>query len=409
MLEDTIKKVKFNNPSPIKIFCDQQYDKGYYLRGQIREFSDSIFNPKIDNISASATYLFVILVLVNDEYQKKIRKLSDRENRYFIFEGNTEKDFLKLQKKFDQKHPEIHQEFLRSVKKYHGGMEKYQNRNLIINRDEVKILEKKYKKYLEDSIKFKKESIVLGMDIYLKKIEQEKNFYPESIFLVPVLHFSDKQDRLQGSDNLVPDDPGHNISVSNLTDYLYTELEYDSQNYMDSKTYYKVLQDIGDMGCEIIKRSRISKKFLCMLGRFKQSIGNRVDPLTDFCYKYFDDLEDYLRMKNRIKYCPLCSSYYRGKKESIYCGECVQKSKTPELNAYDEIKTILKKYGISYDIPLEEIFHLSSNLIFKKDIMIALLRDRLIRENPEKNKYEIYKELAERLNISVSAVTHAKY
>ncbi|GAH37541.1 unnamed protein product [marine sediment metagenome] len=108
----------------------------------------------------------------------------------------------------------------------------------------------------------------------------------------------------------------------------------------------------------------------------------------------------------------MCAIHCRSRIElkSMYCEECSnQKGENPEMNAYNEIQRILREYEISQDMPLEDIYHLFSKLISKKEVMIALLRDRLIRENPEKNKSDIYEELADKLNISVSMITHAKY
>ncbi len=409
MLEDKIQKIKFNNSSPIEIFCDQQLDSEYYLRGRVLEFKDYIYNPNDEDITLIAIYNFAIIVLVNDKYQKRIRKLDEQDTRYFIFEGNTEKDYLKCKKKFYKKNPKIFQEVMRYATAL-GGIDKYENPNCLISLEEIEPLKRKYRKYLEKSEKLAKNSIVLGMDIYKKDLHQDKKLYPESIFLLPVLHFSKKRNVLQDFDKLEPDELEFDLFLDDLVEHLHNDLEYDEQNYMDSEIYHKILKDIGDIGFKSITKRRISRKLIDSLKPFKQSIGDRADPVTDFCYKFFDDLEDYLKSKKRIRQCPLCNSYYRYKRKSMYCEECSnQKGENPEMNAYNEIQRILREYEISQDMPLEDIYHLFSKLISKKEVMIALLRDRLIRENPEKNKYDIYEELADKLNISVSMITHAKY
>ena len=391
-------------------------------------------NPKDRNGDVKVIYHFAIIVLVNDKYQKKINKLdkqwkndslgntkkigmiyySKMHMDDFVFPGNTKKRYLKWKKKYYKRNPYMGTEVKRLAVPF-GGIDKYENLNCqIINQKEIERLKRKYKKYFEKSKELGKNSIVLGMFIYLKNLHQDKKFYPKSTFIVPLVHFSEKA-QLMPEIWPVPLEPGllspkFQTMLHGLVKRLYEDLEYDKKNYMDRKTYNKILEDIGDIGYEIVMRKRLSREFRKMLGRFKKNIGGRVDPVTDFCYRFFDDLEQYLSKKKNIRYCPLCGNFYRSEKESMYCEECSkQRGEDKEIKAYDEIKEILEEYGISQNMPLEDIYDLSIKLIGRKDIILKLLREKKIRENPKKTKSSIDEELSDRLLISESLVKHAKY
>ncbi len=384
MLERIIQQCEFKDTSPIELFCDEQINDEYFVRGRIFEFHERIRSPADKGIIVKVIYHFIILALVTTRYQKRIRRLDGGNCERFFFDGNTEKELPRYKTEHDK------------------------NLNCVVKLDEIEPFKRKYKKYLEKAIKERRDSILLGMEIQLKEIcDQDRKLYPKSIFLLPAVHFSEKKDEICEIEDIVEFET--KAFPRDLAFCLENYLEYDSNNYMDIETCERILQEIGDLGCEVKMRSRISKKFLGILERFKHSINDRADPLTDFVYSFYDDLEGYLRKKKNIRYCPLCRSYYRSKKESMYCEGCEQKGKTPEMNAYDEIQDTIKHYGISKDMPLEDVYHLFLNLSGKKGLIVALLRDKLVRENPEKNKSKIYEELADTLHISPSTVEHAKY
>lgn len=468
MLEDKIKNAKFYNSSTIEIFCDQQFDSEYYLRGRIYKLKDFMINLKNKNEVVKAIYHFAIIVLVNDEYLKKINKLN-RKNKQktssyiinvtelymddFVFPGNTKEKWLQWKKKYYESNSYIYTEVKKLAAPY-GGIDKYEDLNCkIITLKEIERLKKKYKGYLEESKKLGKDSIVLGIFVYLenlyryKKFYRDKKFYPNSTFIFPIVNFS-KETLLKplinphgseyfGNMFILPEmtidlssvtgsqDPAvwdnfikNKVSTVSrfhsllryLVGNLHKDLEYDDKNYTDSKKYNIILESIGDIGYEILMRQRLSKKFREKLGRFKKNIGDRVEPVIDFCYRFFDDLEQYLSKKENIRYCPICGNFYRSEKKTMYCEECSkQRGDDPELKAYDEIKEILEEYGISQNMPLEDIYDLSIKLIERKEIIVKLLRDKKIRENPQKRKYRIDEELSDILAISESLVKHAKY
>ena len=96
-------KIKFKDPKePIEIFCTQKY-KDYYLRGQIIEISDNIYNKTLPEEYGYAYYHFKIFALINDAYVKKLA--TEAEDAYYstlgIFSGRTKAEFLRIQKEIE--------------------------------------------------------------------------------------------------------------------------------------------------------------------------------------------------------------------------------------------------------------------------------------------------------------------
>ena len=92
-----------------------------------------------------------------------------------------------------------------------------------------------------------------------------------------------------------------------LYEILYFNLGYD---YLAKRKYNRVLESTGRLGHEWIKINTISKRYLKRLNRLNEIIGDRTDPLTDFCWKFFDDLIDDLTTQKQIGKCQLCGDFF---------------------------------------------------------------------------------------------------
>lgn len=301
MRKETINKIALKDPKKqhIEIFSNQRY-KDYYLRGRIDQFSHYIYDDKLDEDCAAVSYRFAIVVLVNDKYQEKIKKERAKNKYTSGFFENTERDFLNAQKAYWEKKSHAwdrkdRKSLLREV------LKEMVKPTLMISLDEAGIKETPY---LDESIKAKKDIILLDMDFVLNKIEilspkSKMIEYAKRIYTIPAFYFPTREE--YASDY-------YDGWLEGAFEEVYWECDY---NYLDQKEYYRILESIGNLSYEWIKRMEVTKRYLESLNRLNEGMGDRDYPLTNFCYKFLDDLVDDPITQKQIGKCQFCGGFFK--------------------------------------------------------------------------------------------------
>ena len=344
-LEFMKEKLVFNNPvSPVEIFCKGQY-KGYYIRGQAVELSDKLFyDAELDIDYVRIYYHLIVLVLVNDKYQREVSKDTIYPLHFGIFFGNTQKEFLNMQNAYDlslaKEIKKLRYEQYgrdRSPRELIKNRRRFENPTLMIPTNKVNIIENTY---LNESIEARKDIILLSMDIYLDRITGPggsliTNYpYPKRIFPLLAYHFpweSEFEDR------------GIKAWFDNLFRNEYFNFDYD---YLSEKEYHRILGDIGDLSYEWIERKKLSGRFLKSLNCLNKS--DRTYPFNNFCYKFLDDLVDDLITQKQIARCQFCGDFFKYRQGKKYCSsqyegkDCGKKARNRRFYAKHRNKILPK-------------------------------------------------------------------
>ena len=82
----------------VEIFSNVKY-KDYYLRGQVSSFIDPLYDLNDYGLDSIGHYIFFFFVLVNNEYQRRLKKLN-WGSAFGIFMGNTIDTFFKKAKNY---------------------------------------------------------------------------------------------------------------------------------------------------------------------------------------------------------------------------------------------------------------------------------------------------------------------
>jgi len=315
MRKEIINRIKCDESDRIEIFCNRQY-KGYYVRGNIDSVQDSVsfYDEKSKEYFASVNYLFLIMGLVNDQYQKRIKKWRrstrslPREHGIEIwdppgtFEWKTQKEYVDERKRWLlalRREESNSHAYNRHIPEWQE--EAFRNESLVIDLDEAGITENRY---LEESIRAKKDIILLDMDFFVDEIELKPNQrmrdHLNRIYTIPAFWLRPRSLRL------ATEDPYR--WFNDLYDILYENFDC---LYLEKKKYSRILESIGDLSYEWIQRKTISNRYLKRLNQLNKGIGDRTYPLTNFCYKLFDDLIDDLTTQKQIGKCQLCGDFFK--------------------------------------------------------------------------------------------------
>ena len=296
-LKSAIKKINYGDyPNPIELFCDEQY-KGYYISGKLRVLNGNIYDLQSSKDIGYSYYLFLIFALINDNYKQWYEKRFPNDinsiNKSAWFFWKNKKDYLEEGDKF----------FKQKLGFYENPLSSFQ-------KIELKSLNINESDYLNERIKEKREIILLSMDIYSHKIKTDnksllKNF--KRLFSILSLRDNTKSDF-------------KDWRVTDWFDKLIAELEiYFDYKDLNTVEYHKILDDIGNLSCELIIEQKVTDDYLDKLNRFREKIGDRNHPLTNFCYKFFDDLIDKLINQKQIKICEYCGGFLKYKEGKKYC------------------------------------------------------------------------------------------
>lgn len=288
-------KIRFKKPEdpalpfqdPVEIFCPQKL-KGYFLRGQVVELSDNIYDKSLPEGYGYAVYHFGIFALVNDAYFKNVEP--DAEDASYsalgIFSGKTKAEFSKMARDAERKNTPIE--------------------------IAIKDIAPQETPYLSNSIRNGKEAIVVKFDINLDRVTNPKNNklisnYPKRIYQLPAYHLAAKSEYRE-------DDTAR--FFEDLFNILYFNFDY---NFTDKREYHRLLNEIADLGYEWIENKSVPKQYIEKLNKFYSTIKDRSLPFYDFCYKFFDDLLDELKDKQKITQCSFCGNIFPFHKSRKYC------------------------------------------------------------------------------------------
>lgn len=305
-----------------EIFSNVKY-KDYYLRGQTIVFLDPLYAIETHELIAVGYYDFFFFVLVNNNYQKIIKKLNYEVNYDFgIFVGNTIDEVL-------EKNPNNnicnYEDFSKNAKLMILNRDALNGSEIIPISIKKEDLEIKESSYLKKSIEEKKDIILLDMDIIFDSIEnssKRKNIkltYPQKIYSFPAFNYSDIwedeiNDRKDDNEFLYPHS---NLDfIKNLYDIICLDLDY---HYLSRSDFLIILRDIGELAWEWIEKKRVTKKYLEYLNQIQSEMGDRDYPFTDFCYKFLDELIKDLFKEKQVLKCHFCGDYIRYQKGKKYC------------------------------------------------------------------------------------------
>lgn len=319
MKKETINKVTMDPHKEVDIFCSHKY-KGYYIRGTIFPLLTSFQAGYGQESYAYGYYRFAIIALVKAAYLRRMKKekkeLTWEQWNSYAF---TEKEHLKAVRREGLNYlrgpsrPGIYPD--------EETIENYmKDRTLLINMDEVGIKESEY---LTESVRTKKEVILLNMDFVVNKIEirypqARKRRYLRRIYAIPAFHRYERGVDLHNNFRIFFYEKYKNI---------YFKLEY---NHLEERDYCTIWNSIGELSYEWIEKKAISKRYLNRLNRVNTSMGDRTYPFTDFCWKFFDDLVDELTTNKLIGKCLHCRDFFiwpRGVRIKKYCSWVTDRKK----------------------------------------------------------------------------------
>jgi len=312
MRKEIINRIKCEDESVrIEIFCNRQY-KGYYVRGHIDTIQDSgSVHDLMRGLFGSINYRFIITVLVSGKYQERIKRGKirsfqrdvgfERWNTENMFAWTTQKEYVDGRKRwllaisrewsnsrtYDRHIPEWQEEAFR-------------NESLVIDLDEAGITENSY---LEESVRAKKDIILLDMDFFVDEIKltngRQMRPYYDRIYTIPAFWCPIRTKELTMWD--------FSYWFDDLYEILYSNLGYD---YLKKREYNTILESVGNLGYEWLRKNTVNKRYLKRLSRISGETGDRTYPLTNFCWKFLDDLIDDLTSQKQIVQCQFCRDFF---------------------------------------------------------------------------------------------------
>lgn len=363
MLDNALERIEFKNPNvPIDLFFSGTHPykkRGYIIRGQIEELQHTVnhyfYLPNSDNRDIDVFYHFMIIVLVNKNFNKIIEHS----------EGNFEICFLFLRKKNEI--TEVKNQNLRELKKniknlpidsqqlksFMFQLRESFNPPLTLNVKDVNIEENQY---IENSIKNRKDIILINMEIEYSKtkfVKKRKLIKKGTVFTLRTEdelseeELQKKQDSPSYFDikriyNLFALHFSRRLGIINKDlikwfDRLFELLYWDIGHQLISKDEYNFLRDtIGNFAYEWISKQKISDDYIKYVREFmseyryvrrkreredtfKKRKKQMNEPIVEFCCKFFDDLIDDLIEHKKIKRCKRCGNVFKYSKSKEHC------------------------------------------------------------------------------------------
>lgn len=302
MKKETINKVTMDPKKDVEIFCSHRY-KGYHIRGAIFQLRDCFWDEEVQEDYAYVYYRFAVMALVNAAYQKGVKEIRKEGGRLlWEFYGLTEKEYLDAEKR-------RYLDFQRSQPKEHrpsGSFAKemlednMRNRSLLIDLEEAGIQESEY---LNESIKAKKNAILLNLGFVVNRIEmlsdrEKERDYLSRIYTIPAFHCPERNE-----------DPQEDFEDFFERNFEIIYFDYEC-NYLQKREYHGILSSIGHLSYEWIEKNTVGNRYLRRLNRLNGRIGDRMYPLTNFCWKFFDDLVDDLTIQKQVTRCEFCRDFF---------------------------------------------------------------------------------------------------
>lgn len=300
-----LKNLEFEDiEEHIEIFCGKKY-KDYYIRGQAFAVPDLIytidlmgygdgdfgidyFDEKGNEIKDFTTFVITIFTLVNDVYQERLT------------EKLIHKDFGKREFKFFENSIE---NFTYLISKYHIDPT---NKPINIKNNEIKIKENSY---LNQCIMDRKDIILYDIDLDI---------------LNPYKNKAIKKDCYSCLFPILTDFCWENIKDGPPAYFRETYVEYFINHHLphelfenfdcvtiDQQKYWKIIDEIGNLGYKWEKEKININEFIKLLNLFNSEYEQNEDPLVEFCYSLFAILINKLISEKRIKQCPHCCDFFQ--------------------------------------------------------------------------------------------------
>ena len=303
MKKETINKAILDEEGETEIFCKEKY-RGYYIRGTIFDLTDYFCEEGEEKYNASVDYRLAITVLVDASFRATARRQRINKGMFLALDGFTEQEYLEAQR------PAFLDYLITGPRAYPPGSDStkealgrhMENKTLVIGLDEANIKESEY---LNESIRAKKDAILLNMDFVVNGIEifappAKERKYLDRIYATTAFHCPNRS--YDSESDFVE-------LFEEVFEISYFRLEC---GYLQKKEYYAILDSIGELSYEWIEENTMSKRYLNKLNRLNKKIGDRdrMYPLSNFCWKFFDDLIDDLTTRKQIIRCPSCRDFF---------------------------------------------------------------------------------------------------
>jgi len=304
--------IKFKDSNdPIEIFCPKKY-KNYYIRGQIIELSCNIYDENFNDGYAYAYYHLVLYALISDEYFKNMD--DDKSDIYYsqlgIFTGRSKKEFLKVRREKEKEAIRLWPKtYIKTIADILKEMLDQKNEPIEVAFEDIEIKESQY---LLNSIKDKKEIILININISLDRIiDHESNTeilkYPKRIYTLLSQGMNDD------SKYYYDEDTG--AFFTDLNNILSMNLDYD---FNSKHEYYSLLGDIARVIQEW-EKNNISKEFIKGVNNIISAVNVQEKPFQIFAFSFLKDLIDELLFGKIISQCSFCGNVFPYKKGKLFC------------------------------------------------------------------------------------------
>lgn len=340
-------KVKFINPEePIEIFCTQKY-KNYYIRGQIIEFCDGIYNESLPKGYDNACYHLKVIVLMKEDCRASAPVRLQNYMQFGIFLGRTEEEFKNIQQEFELDIiKQTHENQDIPIKDALNDSLEDKNPPWVVD---IKNININTTPYLTTSIQNNKDIILLEMEVSLNRVMHHYKFSSAPDCL-------NRIHQLLGY-NFVYENQEANLIILCLFEDLYNILRLNlGYNYTSKDEYCDLLCAVGELSNEWITKRSVTKAYKQRLNKFIHSIKDRSQPFYDFCYKFFDNLIDELKEYKVVSQCSVCGDVIQFRHDKQYCSlktdgkECGTKARNKRyyLAHKGEILPRARKYSREY-------------------------------------------------------------
>lgn len=300
------KKIFEDIEEHIELFCEKKTDDGYRVRGQVFALPELNILPDEDSgdmeiqysdesgekIKDYKIYFVTILVLTNDNYQKKLEKeikLKRTFNTIFGFLGNNVFEFSSFRRYYRKPH----------------------NSPVLIDKSLIKLEDYAF---IINKERQKKDLILLDIDFDILSTDSEPSSQSDSskkIFPFLVERFSDYTAK-----------EGITFAEYFINSVHKTLYDFFDYRCISRYKYNEILTTIGNLGYEWINKKETETQFFQNLNNFRIKYEPDPDPLIRFCYGFFEDLVDEIVTDKDIKRCQFCGDFFpidSKRKNKIYC------------------------------------------------------------------------------------------
>jgi len=413
ILYGIVDRIDYSTPAnQIEVFFSKKYNRNYHFRAQINFIYE-------DEILEKREYCLMIIFLVHDKYSINENLINVDFNKFGEFGkiyGKTKKQYISIVRKHlknqctglemnKEKTEEFMDEAIRQnnkpleIKKDISAL-----RTLIATNETIKKFVRREKK-------------IILCDIDIIPIDAKASG-SNQIFKLFAKYFSkNKISNLHG-DSDVRETFNLLLKIRNRTYYI-EELSSDS--------YYKLIRKISNLVYEWTQGKKVDGKYLEKLNSFITNYGEYLkgkesildeskfayDPLIHFCYKFFNSLLKELKNEKKIMTCHgvKCAHIFEYKTGKKFCNaredgrNCDEKDENKDLVTKDDLKRILKNYGINTPISLDKAFLLANELYNERNNLVkGYFVEKKRNKASDKSIEALYREIERELEIGKGSI-----